>query len=199
MASQVEIVNAGLTILGSGRITSIDDDLKAAREAKAIYDITRNALLASHNWSFAKARAQLPALSTAPLFEYAYQYQIPVDCMRLLFVGDWYAGLDLTDYRGSPTEEFVIEGRVILTNFTSPLNVKYVKLISDTTQFAPAFTLMFAAALAEVLAEPLTQSDSKKEFAARAKQRALNDAIRANAIEMPPTKLPDDEWLISRL
>ena len=199
MASEVEIVNVSLTLLGESRITSIDDDVKAAREAKALFAIERDSLLAAHNWSFAKTRAQLSALTTVPAFQYGIEYQIPSDCLRLIMVGDHYAGLDLTDYRGSPTEEFAIEGRKILTDMAAPLNIMYVKRVTDTGQFSANFITMFAASLSEKLAEPLTQSETKRARAGAALRAALNDAIRANAIELPPQKLPDDEWLMSRL
>ena len=108
MASTVDIVNIALTLLGESRITSIDDDVKAAREAKALFDHARDALIGGYNWSFAKARAQLSADATAPVFEYANAFTLPVDCLRIHMAGEFYVGLDLTDYRGAPVEEFVI-------------------------------------------------------------------------------------------
>lgn len=199
MSSKVEIVNAAMTLLGESRIISIDDDVKPAREAKAIWDITLDAVLASYNWSFAKTRAALPALTDAPAFQYALKYQIPTEALRLLFIGDYYVGLDLTDYRSSPTAEYTVEGRQILTDMAAPLNVKYVQRISDTTMMSPSFVMAFSSKLAELLAEPLTQSDQKRARAEAAFNRAIALAIRANAIELPPEPLPDDSWLMSRL
>jgi len=197
--SDISIVNSALTLLGESRIISLADNTKPAREANAIFEITRDSLLAAYNWSFAKTRAQLPALADAPLFEFNLQYQIPTDCLRLLQIGDFYVGLDLTDYRGSPVDQYVIEGRKILTNLSAPLNVKYIKRVENSTEFSKNFEMAFVAKLAEVLAEPLTQSDQKRQRATDAFNREIKAAIRANAIELPPTKLPDDEWLISRI
>jgi len=197
--SDISIVNSALTLLGESRIISLADNTKPAREANAIFEITRDSLLAAYNWSFAKTRAQLPALVDAPLFEFNLQYQIPTDCLRLLQIGDFYVGLDLTDYRGSPVDQYVIEGRKILTNLSAPLNVKYIKRVENSTEFSKNFEMAFVAKLAEVLAEPLTQSDQKRQRATDAFNREIKAAIRANAIELPPTKLPDDEWLISRI
>lgn len=199
MSTQIDIVNEALTLLGSSRIMSLTDGIKAAREANAIYDTTRDSLLGAYNWSFAKTRAQLPASATPPAFQYAAAYPLPTDCLRLIFVGDYYVGVDLTDYRGSPTEEFTIEGREILTNYGAPLNIKYVKRLTDTTQYSPNFVTSFAAKLAEKLAEPLTQSGTKRDRATAAFNAEIKLAIRANAIELPPQKLADDEWILSRL
>ena len=199
MSSEVEIVNAALTLLGEGRIASLADDVKAAREATAVFSIRRDALLAGYTWSFAKTRAQLSALVDAPPFGFTLKYQLPSDCLRIVMVGDYYTGLDLTDYRGSPTEEFMVEGREILTDLGAPLNLRYIKRVTDTSQFSSNFTAAFAADLAEVLAEPLTQSESKRERASAVLRREISMAVRANAIELPPSKLADDEWLIARL
>lgn len=198
MATTIEIVNAALTLLGESRIASLDDATKPAREAKAVIDITRDSLIAAHNWSFAKTRAQLPALVSAPAFGYGYAYQLPADCLRLLAVGDYYVGLDLTDYRGAPTELFTIEGRQILTDLGAPLNVRYIKRVEDASQYSAGFAAAFASKLAEVLAEPLTQSDTKRARAEVAHKRDISMAVRAGAIELPPQKLADDEWILSR-
>lgn len=199
MASDVSIVNIGLTLLGESRIISLDDNTKPAREAKAIYATVRDALLAGYNWNFAKARVALSALSEAPAFQYTKQYQLPSDCLRVWMVGDYYAGLDLTDYRGGPTEEYTIEGRRILTNMAAPLNLKYVKQVTDPNQFDPCFIKALGCRLAEDLAEPLTQSDSKRQRAEDKFKAELSAAVRANAISNPPQRLADDDWLMSRL
>lgn len=199
MASEVDIVNVALTLLGESRITSLDDRSKPAREAKALYAITRDALIAAHDWNFAKARAALPALADAPLSQFDTKYQLPSDCLRLLMLNDYYVGLDLTDYRGSPTEEYSIEGREILTNWSAPLNVSYIKRVTDAQQFDPAFIKVLGCQLAMDLCEPLTQSDTKYQKAERQFGREINNAIRINAISLPPRKLADDEWIMSRL
>lgn len=199
MASVVEVVNASMTLLGEDHITSLEDDVKAAREAKAIYEIQRDALLGEYNWSFAKTRAQLPALATAPPFQYQLKYQMPSDCLRLIMVGDYYAGLDLTDYRSSPTEIFTIEEREILTDMSAPLNIIYIKRATDPSKWNSVFTAAMAARMAAKLAESLTQSKSKREAAEAEETKQIKRAIRSNAIELPPQKLADDEWLMSRL
>lgn len=199
MASQSDVVNMALTMLGEVRIMSLDDASKPAREAKAVYDITLDALLAAYNWSFAKDRTTLASLSTAPAFGYDYQFTIPGSMLRIISIADYYVGLDLSDYKTSIDAPFSIEGRKILCSIMTPLPVIYVKRITDVTQMTPNFIMAFAAKLAMVLAEPLTQSDSKYAKAERAYTKEIATAIRTNAIEMPPQKLPDDEWLMSRL
>lgn len=206
-AAIVDIVNMALTRLGETRIVSMSDNVKPAREANAIYETTKDALLGGYNWSFAKTRAILTASVTPPAFEYALAYDLPANCLRVLFVGDYYAGVDMTDARGAPTELFTIEGRQILTDMgtmTPPssdnkINIKYVKKEDDVTKFSINFTSALVAKLAENLAEPLTQSDTKRARAESTFKDEIRLAIRANAIELPPQKLADDEWILARL
>lgn len=197
--SDVKIVNIALTMLGEERILSLDDDIKAARDAKAVYDTVRDALFGAYTWSFAKTRTLLAADATAPVFGFARSFPMPVDCLRLVLVNEIYAGVDLTNYRGSPVQDFTIEGRNILTNYPAPLPVRYIRRVTETGLYIPSFDMALAAALAESLAEPLTQSNSKKEYAAAQLRMHIRNAVKANAIELPPEKLADDEWIMSRL
>lgn len=199
MSSETEIANAALTLLGEKRISSLDDSSKPARELKAIFTITRDALLAGYNWSFAMARTKLSPLADVPAFDYGLQFLMPTECLRVIQISQIYVGADLTDYRNYDTSEYVIEGRNILTDLDNPLPIRYVKRITDTTLFIPNFVSAFAAKLAYDGAEPITQSGSKKDRAMQQYKTELSIAIRANAIELPPRKLPDDEWLLSRL
>lgn len=199
MASDVQIVNLAAVLLGQSRIANLTENSKMAREANAIYEIVRNSLLATYNWTFAKERAALPALVDVPAFQFSVKYQLPADCCRLVELADLYVGVDLTDYRGSDMSEFEIEGDKILTNFAAPLNIKYIKRVTDPARFSDPFVLSFGAKLAWHLAEAITQSNSKKENAERVYMRSISDAVRANAIQMPPRKLADDEWVMSRL
>lgn len=199
MASEVEVVNIGLTLLGESRIASLDDNTKPAREAKAIFTAVRDALLAKYNWNFAKERTALSALVSTPAFQYSVEYQLPADCLRLVELNDYFVGIDLTDYRGSDTREYAIEGRKIKTNWAAPLNIKYIKRVTDASQFDPVFGTTMGARMAMDLCESLTQSDSKWQKAAAQYKQELSDAVRVNAIALPPQKLADDEWLLSRL
>ena len=61
--SQVQVVNLALTKLGQDRVTSIDDDIEAARVMRSLWDFTRDAVLASFPWKFAIVSADLPAVS----------------------------------------------------------------------------------------------------------------------------------------
>lgn len=199
MASAIEIANRALTKLGERRILAFTDDTKQARDVNSMFAVVRDAELRSSRWRFALARAQLPALSTAPAFGYERQFQLPNDCLKVLEVGFYSPGVDLSDYVQTDNSDYAVEGSVILSNLEAPLNLRYVKQVTDPTLFDALFVEAFACRLAAELAEPLTESGSKKETAWREYDRAKSEAIRANSIERPPHKAADDTWMLSRV
>ena len=199
MASQTEICNLALTKLGeSNRITTIDDDTKPARELKAVYDMTRDALLRGHRWHFAMTRTALASLVAAPAWGYDTQFQLPPDFLRLDFVGDFYVGTDLSEFRGTESMFYALEGGKLLCDLDDPLNIRYVARIEDTSLYDPLFNEAFACKLGLQAVEALTQSNSKQESIAAQYDVAIREAKRTNAIERPPTPLADDTWMTAR-
>lgn len=199
MASNVEIANRALTKVGTNRIISLDDDTTEGRTVKSMFAIVRDAELRKYNWRFSIKRAQLAALVSAPAFGFAYQYRLPADYLKVIEVGDFYPGGDLTDYVGADTSEYAVEGGLILTDYPAPLNLRYVSRVEDPSLFDSLFVEAFACKLAMEIAEPLTQSSTKRELARNEYRDAIADAVRNNAIEKPPVKVADDTWILARL
>lgn len=199
MASNIDIANRALTKIGANRIISLGDDNKEGREVNSMFSIVRDAELRAHSWRFSIKRAQLAALSTAPEFGYAYQYRPPADCLKILEVGDFYPGADLSDYVGSDNSEYAYENGVILTDYTAPLKLRYVARIEDPSLFDSLFVEAFACRLAMELAEPITQSSTKRQLAQSEYDMAVKAAVQASSIEKPPTKVADDTFILARL
>lgn len=200
MASSVEIANSALTKMGETRIMSLTDNVKAAREINAVFDLRRDALLRAYNWNFAMKRAQLSALSDAPSWGYTYQYQLPSDCLRIVQVSEFYVIPGLSDYiAGTDSEPFRIAGQTIETDFSAPLKVRYIRRVTNSGEFDVLFNEVLACDLAVNTCESITQSSTKKESLKEDRKEALQQAIRANAIELPPQVIQDDSWIMSRL
>jgi hypothetical protein len=200
MASTVDIANSALTKLGESRITSLTDNVKGAREINAVFTLRRDKLLRTFNWSFAMERTTLPALVDTPSWGYSYLYQLPSDCLRVVLVDDIWVIPGLSNYMGGPDEEpFRIVGRKIETDIGAPLKIRYVKRETDASQFDACFVEVFAADLAHACCEAITQSNTKKAGLKDDLRTEIMEAIRANAIELPPQQIPDDSWIMSRL
>lgn len=201
MASEVDICNSALTKLGATSITALTDADPKATTMNLLYPLVRDAELRRRRWKFSLRRASLPALSEDPAFGFAYQYQLPTnpDCLRVIQVSEYHVGLDLSDYRGAPTEMYSIEGQKILTNFPAPLKIRYIARITDATTYDAAFVESLASRLAYEACERITQSESKKESLLRGYRLSIKEATLANALESAPAHLADDTWVTARL
>ena len=199
MAALVDIANRALVLLGEKRITSLDDGTKGAATCKSQIDLTRQAELRGHRWAFALKRAQLPALTTVPLFGFVYAYQMPVDLLRLDQVGDFFIGASLTNYVAASEAAYAIEGRQILTNLGAPLDIRYGADIVDATQFDALFVDAMSHRLAIDVCYAMTNSNAKESSLGAKYQAVVALAVSINAVERPPETLPDDSWILSRL
>ena len=191
--SQVQIVNLALTKLGQDRVVAITDDTEAARVMRSMWDMTLDTTLASFPWKFAIKRVELAALADAPLgTEWTLQYTLPDECLRLVQVGEDWAFYNPT------TPLFTLEGGVLLSNEPAPLFVRYVQRITNVGLWPPLFGRVMAMQLAADASEKLTTSNSKFEAAMLALEVAVKEARRQNAIERPPMRMADSDWLASR-
>lgn len=190
MATKVSICNAALVKVGQTRITSLTDDVNAAGTLSAIYDDKRDAELAAAPWSFAIVRAELPASTTVPAFGRAYAYPMPTDCLRLVQVGDDYTWYDPTN-----GGIFEYEGGAVLTDQASPLQVRYIQRVTNEGLFPPLFAEALACRLAAEICETLTQDAGKRDRAWAERKMALRDAVRANALELPPRAGAPGTWV----
>ena len=193
MASKVLIANRALTKLGEARIISLTDTSKAATTLNSMFDTVRDDELRAHRWHFAKTRAQLAALSTPPIFGFAYAYQLPTDYMSLIQVGNLLV-YPRMDTRGL----FSIEGNQLLTDLGPSLPLRYIKRVEDPNLYDASFIEAFACRLAWESCESLTQSATKRQLAASEYEAAIRRAVRANAIERPSQVIAGDTWLESR-
>lgn len=199
MASEVQVANRALTKLGSFRILSLDDDSKPARAIKSCFDDLRDDELRSYGWQFALKRVQLVASATAPDHGWTYQYPLPADFLALDMVNDQFPAVSLDDYITNDVIEYSHEANVIMTDFPSPLKVRYIARITDPNQWDPNFREVLACRIAAEVAEELTQSGPKRQQAWDEYKRALVRAITSNSFERPPVMLADDSWIMGRI
>jgi len=206
MASKTDIANRALSKLGDIRVSNVDlDDSKAARAMRARFDFLRDAELEAHPWRFAIKRDELPALVDAPAWGYARAYQIPADAHRIITIGDMAVNVETlgvqyqvsTGYNPSQAAYEII-GDQIQTDLTAPLKVEYIRRVENTGEFTALFVEALASRMAMDAAEELTQSDSKKQFAAGDYKEAITEARRINAIQRPPGERVPGRWLMSR-
>jgi hypothetical protein len=199
VASETDVINRALSKLGTSRCSSRMDEGKGPEEMNANYDLIRDAELRRNTWRFSLGRASLTALSSVPLgTNFTLEYQLPSDCLRLVQVAEFFVA-SLTDYRTRDESPFSLEGRKILTNYPAPLFIRYVKKITDASQFDAAFVESLASRLAYETCEAITGSSSKKDDLMKDYGRSLDEAVVANAIEVPPAIVLDESWVLARV
>ena len=191
MADAVSICNLALQRLGAKAISSLTEDTTAGRACNRVYTHARDSELRSHTWNFARERVQVAADSTDPIFGYAKKYAIPSDCLRIL---------PTNGTQGTPVQDdWQIEERFILTDDTAPIDLVYIKRITDENTFDVLFIELLVARIAMDIAETVTQSNTKKDNARLHYKEVQKEARRVNAFERPPQDLPTDAWVNARL
>jgi hypothetical protein len=206
MAAPVDVANRAIVLLGAARISDLNDDVKAAREIKAVYDVSRQVEIRKNRWGFCMKRAQLPAIAAVPpatspnLFGYVNAYNLPADCLGVDMVGDVFLNTaNLENFRASGRAAYAIEQRQILTDQGGPLNIRYKADITNVNIFDACFVEVLAHKLAIMACTSITESSGKLGDLRKGYLFELAEARKANAIERPPELLPDNSWLASRL
>lgn len=185
-ASDVAICNSALIKLGVEPITSLAENSRAAILCNNQYSKIRDKLLYSHPWNFAIKRAELVVTATEPVYEFAYEYTLPTDCLRV-----WE-----TQY--GPLQDFYqVEGGKLYSNYTD-LFIRYIAKITDTTEYSPIFDELLAIDLAIDLEYVLIQSNSYKNTLLAERKELLRDARSFDAQENPSYDYQEDVFLNAR-
>lgn len=196
--SDVAICNRALNKLGADSIISLTDDNSRARAMNVAYEPVRRAEIRRHRWRFAIKRASLPALSATPISDFAYQYQVPNDFLRLIEGGDLQSIADISDYRTRSNAFYSLEGRVILCNVASPIKIRYLADITDAASFDTCFVETFACRLARETVAKITESTTKEQVLMADYKQSVREAEKANALEVAAESRPDSEWVLAR-
>jgi hypothetical protein len=187
MANSVtDICNSALQRVGASTILNILDNTAEARACNVAYDSNRRDELRKYKWRFAIKRVVLAQDATTPAFDFKYQYTIPYDCLRIIFPSDYQ-------------NDWVLEGKKILSNNDKILNLRYISDITDTTLFDASFYNVIAGALAIDICERLTQSSTKKKILIDQYNMDVANAKLADSFEINYTDPPDDLWEAARI
>lgn len=165
--TETSICNSALIKCGADIITALTDNNKRAKLCNEQYSKLRDALLMSHLWNFALVRLELTKLSTTPVFEWDVEYLLPADNLRIIKIQDSndvctncvILDNDTGYNAGIP---FVIENGKILTDSTD-LKIQYIKQVTDTSKYTPAFAEALSRYLAWDICYALTNSATFSE------------------------------------
>lgn len=146
--SVVELCNTSLRLLGANRISSLTEETQEAYSCSLFYENSRDEVLREDKWKAAIVRRELATVAVDDdLYEnWAYVYQLPTDPYCLLPVS----------IVGQENEDWMVEGRHLLTNATEVPVLRYVAPIEDPQDMPPDLSRAIVFRLASDLALPLT-------------------------------------------
>ncbi len=189
MASEVGICNAAFHKLGQPPILSFSEDSKAARLANERYAEVRDLLISEHQWNFAMERTELAALSDGPAWGYAFYYQLPTGYVRMFEVNGEDEGAG----------KWKVEGTKIATDLTAPLQIRYVKSVTDPESMSAGFREALAARLAADWAEEITGDENVRTEKRAEAVVAVAKAKSSDGQEGIPDAFKSNRWINSRL
>lgn len=169
MTTKIDICNQALSLIGADSITSLEEQTSTARRMKTIYNTSKQALLRLHPFQCATKRIKLSPLSTAPEFEYAYQFQLPDDLVRII---------------NTNTEDYVIESDRLLSN-SNQLHLVYVFNLQNEERFDTLFTECLVLYLASKISKAITGNQGNADSLYNQCQQLIAQAKAVQAQEVP--------------
>ena len=187
-ATGVSICSNALLMLGAQTINDFQDqqNLDRAKLCANLYPSQRDSILRAHPWNCCIKRIVLAPLAEAPAFGYSAAFELPADCLRVLEVGTGGCQID-----------YLVEGRTIQAD-TSVLELRYVFRNEVESSWDTHLVDLMTAAMAAVLAYPITQSTSERDSREGKLAQLLKQARAADGQEDPPQTLGDERLLRSR-
>ncbi len=198
MATTVEqLVNQSLRRIGyQTEIGYIFEGSVAARAALTVYGQTRDDLLRSKDWPFARQTVAMTLLKTAPVGGYVYptywttayppapwiyEYAYPAGCLAMRSVRP--TPVLIPEYDPSPNIFVVADdtalmpapAKVVLTNLANALAV-YTGQVTDMTQWEPMFTEAMVEALARRMGQAMEVAAEQTKLQFELEQGAVGAA-----------------------
>ncbi len=145
MATDIEICSNALIMIGHGAIASFTDGGAGANTAAALYETTYESLLSQHRWRFAAAKITLSRVTSSPLNEWTYAYQLPAN---------YIAGFGI-----HPRVDYEIYEDKLLSNMDT-IDLDYI-FKPDESKIPAHFQRLLEFSLASIFAIPVTDNSSK--------------------------------------
>jgi hypothetical protein len=180
--SKIGLISKALILCGEKPLTSLSDDRYGATVGAGLFEMLYESELQSNPWRFSMKKAALSRLNVTPVNQYAYAYQIPVDCLLVRHV--------------YPTSDYEIFGdRLYSDASTVELDYQFKPDVSDI----PAhFALLLTYSLARDMVKPLTESEPAVRTMAAKYSRQRDVAMYADAQGRPATTIQYNPFIAAR-
>lgn len=148
MATQLDICNLALDMVGAEPIVTIADDNVRAQALTRNYQMALREVLRSRDWGFAVLRASL-VVAAPPAFGWDFAFTLPTDFVTI-------TQMNGVLYEGEPGDWFALENGLLLTD-AEFADIVYISSAGLETTFDALFVPAFATLLASRIATPLRQ------------------------------------------
>jgi len=147
MASKITICSNALLQLGAQTIASFDEGTDLSKLCSNLWPQTLDGVLRAHPWNCAIKRVSLAPSATAPVYLFAFAFDLPGDFLRLLDA----------DTEGN----YKVEGRQVVAD-ENPLLIQYVYRNENVPSYDALLIEALTAAMKAALAYPVTKSTTKE-------------------------------------
>jgi hypothetical protein len=187
MATEVSICSNALLMTGAQPINSLTENSDRARLASNLFPAVRDYILRRHPWNCAVKRVTLSPDVAAPAFDWAFQFTLPSDFMKMLSVGE----------RGIEEDYKIESGKLLCDNNVA--HVRYVWRNENVGTWDPMLVWAMTQAMKAAFAYPITQSSSFEQAVEVALRDVLKQARAVDGQDEPPETLGDSPLFAARM
>lgn len=182
--TKIGICNLALRKLKLKSLIDFDtDDNEIARTMRDIYEFILKEVMGEHSWNFAIKRILLDTPTDTPVYEFAYAFVLPADCLRVIDTEDKI--------------KYQVENGLLLCN-SATVKIKYIYYNETVALYSQNFIGVFALRLAYELAYSEAGSTEMRQILADDDVRKLSKSKSVDGQESPPEKEDNSSWLDSR-
>ena len=197
--NSIDVCNLALAYIGNTQpIASMVEQTKGAILCGRFYNLTREQLLKAFPWNFAVKTEDLTEVTTETDDQFAYRYEYPEDCLRVLRVGEEEDGEDTVNH-------YVV--RTVDSNGTLSKRIacdiedaraKYIFDVQDIEAMPAEFIDVLALSLALRLAGPMVTDARMVQSVQQQYQYSLAIAKQMCAMEQRQPMIKENKYSSAR-
>lgn len=185
--SDVSICSNALVLLGDSPINSLDEDSDRARAAANLFPSVRNYVLRRHPWNCATKRVSLAPDTPVPAFDFAFQFTLPNDFMRVLSVGE--SGVEAAAWK-------IESGKLLCDD--NPALLRYIWRNDNPATWDDMLVWGMTMSMKAVLGYPITASTSLEQLVEQGLAEVMRAARAVDGQDETPETLGDSPLLSAR-
>tara|TARA_R110000851_G_scaffold246062_1_gene398767 strand:- start:9085 stop:9702 length:618 start_codon:yes stop_codon:yes gene_type:complete len=190
--SKEQLCNMASSHLGNyGTVSNIDSPTTEIETTYSLwYDVSRQTFLKTVIPNFSMTRKRVAQLSETPPYPFAYVYEYPKDCLKVLGIGAVEDKLN----------NYTVENNRIYTDilYSDGMPIRYIRDVTDVTDMSPEFKTAFSWYLASAVALEITQDISKMKLIEQLLPEKMSSLSGINAQENKPIRISRSQFKEAR-